>query len=791
MDSSRDVAGRAWSTPLAWGRLVRAGGRSADAEAILGRSGPRPRNHASLRGAAGRPSGEAMGPKRRASLLWNFGFAIAIAALTGWVASADLLQRIDLWLYDMTLRAADREGQQTAVVLIDDAAIEATNARELGLPMIAHALHLIAPHRPRAVVFALPLAPIDAEPVEIEALTAEIARFPAAVARLEPWAGSRRQWRPDPRIARHMVDIGHGVFLAASDGVVRSAMLKYLIDGREYLHIGALAARAVAGPEVVPQWDSSAAKPDDFRSRAILFRPSTHARRGIPLSDIIAERASGSELAGRIIVLGSGMSGARTMQTSGRSAQQRNIAEVTADLVDSLLAGDAIRVVTDRHRIALSVLTAFIGAILLPLLRAPYPALTAVASAGTLVAAATVALNLWHWWVPIAVPLAAILAIGVAWSAARGMRSERALSRQLAVIGRHSALERALHGTDPGAGTPIEGRSRLDAAIEAGERIQQLVELLDRLLARLPVGIALHDAAGRIVLHNDMFMDAVSKFDGVPARDGVMPAGLRVEIGAAQVIEADGGGAFSVRAHELPLGDGVRVRATLIADVSDLRAMELQRRNLLGFLGHDIRAPLAAIAAAVDDDNPIAHDGATLRALVRAEAIRALRLAEQFSALVKAESTDLASPGSADFARAVDEALDEVFAQAREAAVRIDRSLPEEAPVVGDQRLLTRAVFNLLDNALRASPRGGRCRVDLLRTGDDWTLRLRNELATDEPIVESSPTRRLGLGLLLVRTIAARSGGGFELRRDGREAVAELRLPVDALARIEHGSAAA
>ncbi|MDR7423411.1 MAG: hypothetical protein QN159_13210, partial [Armatimonadota bacterium] len=106
-----------------------------------------------MRGAAGRPSGEAMGPKRRASLLWNFGFAIAIAALTGWVASADLLQRIDLWLYDMTLRAADREGQQTAVVLIDDAAIEATNARELGLPMIAHALHLIAPHRPRAVVF--------------------------------------------------------------------------------------------------------------------------------------------------------------------------------------------------------------------------------------------------------------------------------------------------------------------------------------------------------------------------------------------------------------------------------------------------------------------------------------------------------------------------------------------------------------------------------------------------------------------------------------------------------------
>ncbi len=112
-----------------------------------------------------------------------------------------------------------------------------------------------------------------------------------------------------------------------------------------------------------------------------------------------------------------------------------------------------------------------------------------------------------------------------------------------------------------------------------------------------------------------------------------------------------------------------------------------------------------------------------------------------------------------------------------------------EAPVTGDRLLLSRAVHNLLLNACEASPEGstvevnvgpdgGEARVDVLDRGAGLPAGLAERVF--EPYV-STKNRGSGLGLSLVRDIAAQHGGRVELvNREGGGARATLALPLRA-----------
>jgi nitrogen-specific signal transduction histidine kinase len=172
-------------------------------------------------------------------------------------------------------------------------------------------------------------------------------------------------------------------------------------------------------------------------------------------------------------------------------------------------------------------------------------------------------------------------------------------------------------------------------------------------------------------------------------------------------------------------GDGLRTDRTATAifqDISDHKRMEVLRlraerlegvAELSASLAHEIKNPLASIRSAVEQlaRSPFSgKDEQTLARLVMRESDRLSRLLSEFL----------------DFARVRVARVEPIdLARLGESATRLANASPNrpdgvrvvcdaeqgEYVVDGDEDLLHRAVFNLLLNAIQASPEGGEVRL--------------------------------------------------------------------------------
>jgi len=213
-----------------------------------------------------------------------------------------------------------------------------------------------------------------------------------------------------------------------------------------------------------------------------------------------------------------------------------------------------------------------------------------------------------------------------------------------------------------------------------------------------------------------------------------------------------------------------------LTDLSAERAAEEQRGVLLRFLSHDLRAPHSAILALLDVHRHQAGTDSPLFEQIERQVRRALELTDGFVLLARAESEAYQFQPSL-FAMLVLDVLDQVLPIAQQKCIEVQSDLDEQSEdslVLADQGLLTRALFNLLENAIKYSPAGSTVRLRV-RCHDDW---LRCELsdegkgiAADELPDLFSQYRRfssaqgidgVGLGLSMVKAVVDHHGGRIE-----------------------------
>jgi signal transduction histidine kinase len=224
------------------------------------------------------------------------------------------------------------------------------------------------------------------------------------------------------------------------------------------------------------------------------------------------------------------------------------------------------------------------------------------------------------------------------------------------------------------------------------------------------------------------------------------------------------------------------------------RALEQSRRQLVAWVSHDLRTPLAglrAMAEALEDG--LAADPPRYHKQMRVEAERLATMVDDLFELSRIQSGTLQlSPDQIALDDLVSDVLASTEALAREHGVRLDGRATGQLAVRGNPRELSRALTNLLANAIRHTPPGGCVYVEVRPEGGDVLLAVADGCGgipeADLPRVfdlawrgtdarSPAPDSGAGLGLAIVRGVVEAHRGSVSVANTADGCCFEMRLP--------------
>ena len=230
-------------------------------------------------------------------------------------------------------------------------------------------------------------------------------------------------------------------------------------------------------------------------------------------------------------------------------------------------------------------------------------------------------------------------------------------------------------------------------------------------------------------------------------------------------------------------------------------AVEIERaraseQEFLADISHELRTPLTSIhgfAQAIVDGEARGPDVPRAAEIIQRESRRLVRMVEGLLQVAKLEAgvQRLAreSVGASELLRGAVAALD---VQAKEAGVAFDVHAGA-LPVVGDPDRLSQLFINVLDNAVKHSPRGATVIVNGEQQDGEVVVRVRDQGTGLQPGTERRLFARFwrgdnaaarsgaGLGLAIAQAIAQAHGGSIDARNaPGGGAEFAIHLPAAA-----------
>ncbi|MEV0490905.1 sensor histidine kinase [Streptomyces atratus] len=223
------------------------------------------------------------------------------------------------------------------------------------------------------------------------------------------------------------------------------------------------------------------------------------------------------------------------------------------------------------------------------------------------------------------------------------------------------------------------------------------------------------------------------------------------------------------------------------------RALETSRRELVAWISHDLRTPLAGLRAMSEalEDGMAADSGRYLRQ-IRTEVERMNDMVGDLFELSRIHAGSLTlTPARISVYDLVGDALAGADPLAREHGVRLVGDRIDPVPVEVDSKEMSRVLGNLLINAIRRTPADGTVAVAAQRADGAVVLSVTDGCGgipeADLPRVfdtgwrgshARTPPAGAGLGLAIVRGIVEAHEGRAEVRNVRGGCCFEVTLPV-------------
>lgn len=342
----------------------------------------------------------------------------------------------------------------------------------------------------------------------------------------------------------------------------------------------------------------------------------------------------------------------------------------------------------------------------------------------------------------------------------------------------------------------VAARREIDALLQATGDGVMAVDLQGRCASLNPTGAELLGFSERDIVGRDVHDTIHHTGPGGEPRDRSASPILRAlrEGGRAaspdDVIWRRDGTSFPARWALQPLLDGTDVRGAVLtfSDMSDARRKEEALRRairvrdeVVSIVSHDLKNPLGVVAGAADLllDLPLDEEERHHQArIIRRSAARMKRLTEDLLDVSRIEAGALVLRTAAETPGPILDELTEFFGtQAEDAGIVLDTRVAPDTPTVrADRDRLVQALSNLMTNALKFTPEGGR--IVLTAEAADEAGRVAFSVADSGPGIPAEEQQHLfdrfwqanredrtgsGLGLAIVRGIAEAHGGAVRV----------------------------
>lgn len=766
---------------------------------------------------------------------------VLLSVVWHWTSGADHL------VYDRFLAARTRPVSPDIVVVeIDNASVAALGRWPWPRSVHARLVDQLAKAGAAAVVYDVLFtdpSPDDAR--FAQALAARPAWLPILLTPADA-AGNREAVLPVAPLAKAAAGLGHINLEVDSDGIVRSVALfegdahqrwpQLMVPVWRAVRDGRIAL-ADGPPHTLHGADLTRAGGPGSEARFLIpFSTSAQTYRKVSFEAVLNGRVPPDALRGRVVLVGVTASGLYDLFSTPLSGTLGPLPGVYihANILDTLLSGTAIQ---PAPTVWVVLVTLAPLALLLAgfLVLSPWRALllSAVLGAASFAASALLLYGAQVWLSPVPA-VVALLVVYPMWSWRRLEMTMAYLRKELRQLADEPYLLPEAH--DAGrefAGDALAQQMALMA--QAAQRLQDMRRFVWDSLDSVPEPILVADLRGSVLIANHAARESFERL-GIGAAEGRPMASVFGGFALVKPIDPNPDAMTFAHAHwPAPLDPargeyaelmerGVEVRAddgsdyllryarctnaqgqavgwiAGLVDVTALHDAERQRENALRLLSHDMRSPQASIVALVETERERGRlDTAPVRDVmdrIERYARRALTLADDFVQLARAESQVYALEPTS-LAELVIDASDEVWPQASAKRIQIDTVFEDDQMgwINADRSLMTRALVNVLNNAVKYSPPDTRivCTIGSSTLTDARVIcSIRDEgygIAPEDQAKLFEPFRRfhagqrpevtgVGLGMAFVKTVVTRHGGEVGVESEpGKGTTLTVSLP--------------